>query len=397
MPRTGIAMIVATLLGLGLAYPSSAERGVTDGEIVIGTSNALSGPSEFGGKQTNIGIKAYMDAINAEGGINGRKIKIISEDDKYEPDTAITSFQKLMAQNAFGITGAYGSTCLARYIPLSMNNKVPCVGHYAGTHYVGDPVKRYVFNARAAYKDEQHALVEKLWSVGLRKVAVIYQNDPYGVDQLDGIKEGLAKHGAQICAAGAYTRNSNNLEEAYNQVKQANPDVVILGAVYTPCIKAVTLAHQQKWFPIFVINSGSSEEAYIKGAGKDAEGTLITEICPAVDRGDLALIQKYKKALKQYYPDEKPGSVSLRGYIDAVVWGEGLKRAGKDVTREKFIDALESIHNLDVGLGRGMELSYSPTDHLGFHKIFFDIVKNGEVVEFTDWKGLKKKVNQPAE
>jgi ABC-type branched-subunit amino acid transport system substrate-binding protein len=153
------------------------------------------------------------------------------------------------------------------------------------------------------------------------------------------------------------------------------------------------MAHQQGWHPIFAINSGSSEEAFVKAAGKDAEGTLITEVCPSVLRTDLPLINKYLKSLKQYYPDNKPGSVSLRGYIDAVVWLEGLKRAGKEVTREKFIDALESIHHLDVGLGRGMELSYSPTDHLGFHKVFFQIVKNGEVIEFTDWKGLKKLAN----
>jgi branched-chain amino acid transport system substrate-binding protein len=386
------------LLSLGLACAGLAEnKGVTDNEIIMGTCNALSGPSQFGGKETTIGINTYMNELNEAGGINGRKVKVISEDDKYEPETAIVCFQKMMVNNAFGISGAYGSTCLAKYIPLCVNNKIPCVGHYAGTHFVGDPVKRYVFNARAAYKDEQHALVDKLWDVGIRKIAVIYQKDPYGVDQLDGIKEGLAKHGAQIIASGEYVRNSNNIADAFNAVKVANPEVVVLGAVYTPCAKVAALAREANWNPIFVINSGSSEEAFIKEAGKDAEGKLVTEVAPAVSETGLPLVAKYIKALKKYYPNEKPGSVSLRGYIDAMVWAEGLKRAGKNVDREKFVDGLESIHNLDVGLGKGMALSYSPSDHLGFHKVFFGVVKNGEVVSFTDWKKLKTKSASKAE
>ena len=96
-------------------------------------------------------------------------------------------------------------------------------------------------------------------------------------------------------------------------------------------------------------------------------------------------------ALKEYYPKEKPNFVSLRGYIDGVIYVEGLKRTGKDVTREKFVDALEKIHHLDIGLGKGMALNYSPTDHLGFHNVFFGIIRNGEVVSFSDWKKLDLK------
>jgi len=381
--------LAAAILSIGSGYAVFADKGVNDKEVVVGTCNAMSGPSQFGGLETNVGIRSFMNETNDAGGVNGRMIKVISEDDKYEPDAAIVCFQKMMTNGAFGITGAYGSTCLARYIPLCVNNKVPCVGHYAGTHFVGDPVKRYVFNARAAYKDEQHALVDKLWDAGFRKIAVIYQKDPYGVDQLEGIKEGLDKHRAQLTAAGEYVRNSNNIVDAFNAVKEKNPEVVVLGAVYTPCAKIVKMAKEQNWSPIFVLNSGSSEEAFIREAGKDAEGKLVTEVAPTIET-NLPLIQRYLKALKKYYPNEKPGSVSLRGYIDAMVWVEGLKRCGKNVDRERFVDALEGIHNLDVGLGPAMTLGYSPKDHLGFHKVFFGQVKNGEVIKFDEWKKLRK-------
>ena len=394
MSKSFITMAAAAILATGLCVAGLAEnKGVTDTEIVIGTCNALSGPSEFGGKETNVGIKTYMSQVNAEGGINGRIVKVISEDDRYEPDAAIGVFQKMMQNGAFGITGAYGSTCLARYIPLCEKNKVPCVGNYAGTHFVGDPVRHWIFNARAPYKDEEHELIDKLWACGFRRFAVIYQNDPYGVDHLNSVKEGLKKHNAEIVGAGAYIRNSNNLGEAFAAVKATNPEVVILGAVYTPCSQVVKMARDVDWHPLFAINSGSSEEAFIREAGKNADGCLVTEVVPFCNQTNLPLISKYLKALKQYAPGETAGSCSLRGYIDALVWAEGLKRTGKDVTREKFVDALESIHHRNVGLGSGMELNYSPTDHLGFHKIFFGQVKNGQVNSFADWNKLKVKAS----
>jgi branched-chain amino acid transport system substrate-binding protein len=127
---------VATLLSaLCLALCSTpgarAETGITDSEIIMGTANVLSGPSEFYGRQTNIGIKSLINSVNDQGGINGRKIRIISEDDHYESDGAIAAFQKLSSQGVFAIGGLVGSAPLAKYLPMSQNYKVPLAGFYA--------------------------------------------------------------------------------------------------------------------------------------------------------------------------------------------------------------------------------------------------------------------------
>jgi len=382
------------LASLFCIRPGACETGVTDKEILLGVSNVQSGSNEFYGKQTTIGFKALMDAVNEKGGINGRKIRVITEDDRYEPDGAISCFQKLVSQGVFGIGGIVGSTCLARYLPMAMNFKVPVAGYYAGPIFAGEPVKRYCFTARASYRDEVKAQVDHLWNdLHIRRIAVIYQNDPFGADLLEGVKQELQKYGSEVVAAGSYTRNQNNIAEAVEAVKKADPEAVILAAVYNPCAQVVKLAKETKWNPIFVINSGSGVDVFITEAGANAEGIILSEVAPPPSRIDLPLIKAYLSALKQYYPKEKPNFVSLRGYIDGLIFIEGLKHTGKDLTRDKFVDALEKIHHEDVGLGKGMALNYSPTDHLGFHNVFWGVIRNGEVVSFSDWKklGLKKK------
>jgi ABC-type branched-subunit amino acid transport system substrate-binding protein len=381
-----VSVLGATTIGACLA-----EIGVSNKEIQIATSNALSGQSEWAGKETNIGIQSYFNLVNADGGIFGRKVKVMNYDDKYEPDEAIQVFKKIESDGAFGITGVYGSPVSAKYLPLSTLHKFPIAGFYNGTYFVGEPVKKYVFSARASYRDEMHEAVDHLWKEsGFRKFACIYQNDAYGVDCLEGLKEGLKKYNTDVVSTASYTRNHSDVVDAVNEVRKSNPDVVFLGAVYKPAAQIVKLAREANWNPIFVMNSGSSVDAFVGLAGPDAEGKLFTEVVPPPSRTDLPLIEKFQKALKKYYPDEKPGFVNLRGFMDGLVWTEGLKRAGKEVTREKFVNAMEGIKNLDVGLGNGMELSYSPTDHLGLHKVFFGTFKNGQTVSFDAWKSLKK-------
>jgi ABC-type branched-subunit amino acid transport system substrate-binding protein len=384
--------LISLLLSLSLATPllsANAETGVTDNEILLGTANVLSGSSEFYGRQTNIGIKALVNSVNDHGGINGRKIRVISEDDRYEQDGAIASFQKLSAQGVFGIAGLVGSAPLAKYLPMSQNNKLPIAGFYPGPIFVGDPVKRYAFTARASYRDEMRQTVDHLWKdMNVRKIAVIFQNDSFGADLLEGVKTALQKYNAEMVAVGSYTRNKDNVAEAVEIVRKANPEAVIFAGVYHPCAQVAKLAHDSNWNPIFVLNSGTGVDAFILEAGSDAEGKLVTEVAPPISRNDLPLIDKYTKALGQYFPKEKPNFVSLRGYIDALIWIEGLKRAGKHPTRESFVDGLERLHNQDVGLGKGMDLNYSSEDHLGFHNVFFGIVKNGQVVSFNSWKKI---------
>jgi len=373
-----LASIALVLLALS---PCLAESGVTDSEIVLGTSNALSGQSALAGKETNIGIDSYIKEVNSKGGVAGRKIRIVSADDKYEPEAAITCFNNLMQQGVFAISGMYGGACSAKYIPMAMNNKVPLVGFYNGSYFCTNPIKNYIFTTRCSYRDEMREAVDQLWKRGVRKFAMIYQNDAFGADCMEGMKAALKAHNTELVAVSSYTRNTIDVEQSVNDVKKADPEAVMLGAVYKPAAAIVKLAKKLNWSPIFVLCTGTDVYQFIKDAGDAANKNVVfTEAAPVPTSTDLPLLVTYQKALKRYYPQEKPNYASLLGYLDAVAFVEGLKRTGKDLTREHFVNAMESIHNDDVGLGKGMELRYSPTDHMGFHKVFFGSIKNGAVL-----------------
>ena len=154
-------------------------------------------------------------------------------------------------------------------------------------------------------------------------------------------------------------------------------------------------AHAAGWRPQFLTVSFVGTEEFIKEAGADAEGTIITQVMPPYDRTDYPTVALYRKCLAKYSPGEPPSFVSLEGFVDAMVVVEGLKRAGKDVTREKFIAAIESIHDMNAGLGPRLVLNYSATDHKGFDNVYPTIVKNGQPVLLTDWSPWASKQTSP--
>jgi branched-chain amino acid transport system substrate-binding protein len=137
----------------------------------------------------------------------------------------------------------------------------------------------------------------------------------------------------------------------------------------------VKKAHAAGWRPQFLTVSFVGTEEFIKEAGPDAEGMIITQVVPPYDRTDYPTVAAYRKYLAKYYPDTPPSFVSLEGFVDAMVLVEGLKRTGKDLTREKFITAIESIHDLNVGLGPRLILNYSASNHKGFDNVYTTVVR----------------------
>ncbi len=242
---------------------------------------------------------------------------------------------------------------MAKYVPMCQSNKIPAVGFYSGPDFATEPVKHYVFAVRISNQEEEHQFVQHMWNdCKFRKLGIIYQNDAYGASHLEGMRDELTKFNAQIVGAGSYTRKTDQVAEAYNKVKAENPEVVNLACVPQVELDIAKMAAKDNWHPLFFINSSALVDNFLDGCGKDGDGMLAGMVVPPPSRGDLPLIAEFQKSMKKYYPNERPRLMSLQGFIDAMVFCEGLKRAGKNLTREKFIDALESIHNQDVGLGK---------------------------------------------
>jgi branched-chain amino acid transport system substrate-binding protein len=261
---------------------------------------------------------------------------------------------------------------------------------FTGAQMLYEPLKHEVINVRASYYDETSEQVDKLWEVGIRKIGVIYQDDAFGKAVLDGMKLALKKHDAVPVALGAFARNTLEISAGLKEVMASRPQAVVVVGPYAPVVAIVKEAHAEGWRPQFLTVSFVGTEAFIKEAGSDAEGTIITQVVPPYDRTDYPTVALYRKSLAKYYPATPPSFASLEGFVDAMVVVEGMKRAGKDLTREKFISAIESIHNLNMGLGPKLILNYSATDHKGFDNVYATVVRNGAPVLLTDWSTLSK-------
>jgi len=386
-----LILFAASALLLPAAFAQKDAPGVTPQSIKIGSCNGLTGPASFLGLQMVIGANAYFSLVNAEGGINGRTLELVTKDDGYEAGRASACWDSLEKSGVFATAFFVGTPTALKYIPLSDSTRTPLVGLFTGAQALIDPVHPAIFNIRASYFDETRAQVDGLWDqLGIHKIAVIYQDDGFGTAVLDGVKRALARHHSAPVALGTFERNTLAVDAAIKDARAANPEAVVLVGPYAPVNAILKQAHASGWHPRFLTVSFVGTEGLLNIAGPDAEGLIITQVMPPYDRTDLPTVKLYRDALEKYMGHTQPTFISLEGFVDAMVLTDGLRAAGRDLTREKLIAALESMHHKDLGLGSSLLLNFSPTNHKGLDSIYVTVIKSGKPVVVTDWSQLPK-------
>jgi branched-chain amino acid transport system substrate-binding protein len=386
--KSVLGFCLVSILISGPASPARGQStpGISENEIIIGSCSALEGPSHFLGVETVTGAKAYFNMINDEGGVNGRKLKLISADDSYDPAKTQACFEHLMGEKVFALGFFVGTPTAVKYVPMADSARIPLVGLFTGAQTLYVPLRHWIVNVRASYFDETREQVDGLWkTLGYKKIGVIYPEDAFGTTVLEGVKVALKERGAEPAAVASYQRQTAQVGGAIDTVRAANPDaVVVVGPANTvsPILKQ---AHAKGWKPLFLTVSFVGTDELISEAGPDAEGVVITQVVPPYYMTELKSVALYRRALGKYFPSEQPNFVSLEGFVDAMVLVEGLKRAGKDLTREGLIHAIESIHDHDLGLGPRLKLNYSSKEHKGFDNVLPTVVRGGRAVPFTDW------------
>jgi branched-chain amino acid transport system substrate-binding protein len=360
--------------------------GITDKEIVIGSCAALEGPSSFLGRETVAGAEAYFDSINDEGGVNGRKLHLVSYDDSYDPAKAQACWDKLISQRVFAMGFFVGTPTAVKYVPLAESNKIPLIGLFTGAQTLYTPLRHWVVNVRASYADETQEQINGLWkTLGYHKIGVIYPDDAFGSTVLAGVETALKKENAVPVATASYARQSVQVGGAIEKVKAAAPDAVIVVGPSNTVAPIVKQAHADGWKPLFVTVSFVGTDDLIQTAGPDAEGMVITQVVPPYYLTDFKTVALYRRTMQKYMPSVRPNFVSLEGFVDAMVMVEGLKKAGKEPTRESLIEGIESLHEVDLGLGPQLKLHYSAKSHKGFEQVIPTVVRGGRAVPFTDW------------
>lgn len=384
---------VFVFLNLITCSAESAPPGVASTSIRIGSCSALSGPASFLGIQTQVGALAYFHVVNAGGGIYGRSLELKSRDDGYDPEQTAGCFNSLLKDDVFAMGFFVGTPTAAKYIPMAEGARIPVVGLFTGAQMLYEPLKHNIINVRASYFDETRDQIDHLWNVrGIRKVGVIYQDDAFGKTVLEGVQHALARHQAIPAALGRFERNTLNVSDGIKTVRESRPEAVVLVGPYAPVAAILKEAHSSGWHPLFLTVSFVGTESLIRAAGPDAEGVVVTQVVPPYDRTDLPTIKLYRDALDKYMSGTSPNFVSLEGFVDAMVMAQALRVAGHDLTREKFISALESLHKSDMGLGHDFVLHYGPKDHKGFDSVYATVIRDGRPAVITDWTALQAEV-----
>lgn len=337
-----------------------AESGVSDAEILIGQSAALTGPAAELGNGMALGAKVYFDHVNQSGGIHGRKIRLLSLDDGYEPDRAKANTRKLIAQEkVFALFGYVGTPTSLAALPIFTEEKVPFFGAFTGAQALREPFNHYIFNVRAGYNEETEEIVNQLLTLSLKRVAVFYQNDAYGQAGLKGVMEALARRKLVPVATATVERNSTDVAAAVKAIGPAKADAVIMVSAYKS-VGAFVKAMKQGGFNTQFHNvSFVGSTALAKELGPDGIGVAVAQVVPFPWRGTLRIVREYQEMMKKA-GHENLNFVSLEGFIAAQILVDGLRRAGKDLTREKLISGLESMGKTDVG---GFAVNFSKTNH----------------------------------
>src|SRR5262245_44991395 len=223
--------------------------GVTSTEILIGSCSALDGPSRMLGLQTVLGASAYIDMVNEEGGVFGRKIRLTPYDDSYDPEKAPGCFARLQKDKVFAAGFFVGTPTAAKYVPMAEESKLPVVGLFAGAQLLYEPVRRYVWNVRASYYDETREQMDRLWELGIHKIAVIHPDDAFGAAVVEGVKIALKSHGAAPLAVASFKRQTLEVDGAMSVVSAAKPQAVVLVGPYAPVAEIVKRARTRGWRP----------------------------------------------------------------------------------------------------------------------------------------------------
>lgn len=373
------------------ASRSLGVPGVSDSEIRLGSSLALTGHAGYLGTQTLRGAEAFIRSVNERGGVHGRMITIKAKDDSYDPPRCLANTQKFIIDNdVFALFCYVGTPTTVKVLPMVEEARIPLIGMFTGANGLRQPFNRYVVNIRASYYQETGTAVRHMVEdLGIKKIAVFYQYDAYGFDGLVGTELALKEYGLEPVARGSYIRGTLEVEEGFNKIKLSGAEAVVMVGTYSACARFIRLARQEQFDPIFYNVSFVGAEELARRIGEGTPVVLMSQVVPPPRKTDSAsdAAMQYVTLLQKYFPGETPSFVGLEGFINARILVEGLERAGRDLTREKLIDAIESIRQYD--LGSGMSATYGPYDRQGLEEVYFTRLEDGHFVPFADWSILK--------
>jgi branched-chain amino acid transport system substrate-binding protein len=368
------AFLTAAVLGFVPVGTAAAEDGVTADQVVFGQPAVLEGPASALGQGMRLGLQAAFEEQNQKGGVHGRKLKLVSVDDGYEPDKSIVAVKKLIDEDrVFSLIGPVGTPTANAAQPVAQAAKVPYIGPFTGVMFLRDPKRDNVVNIRASYDAETEAWVKHLTEdLNIKKIAIFYQDDAFGRAGLSGFKKAMDKRGMQIAAEATFERNTVAVKSALLSLKRAEPEAVVMVGPYKPCAEFIKLARKVDFNPTFVNISFVGAGALAKELGPEGKGVIVSQVVPFPWDASLKVVADYQAALKAVDAKAEPEFVSLEGYLVGRLTIAALEKTGANPTRDGLLKTIRETGTFDIG---GLPMTYGPEKNEGLDKVFMTVIQ----------------------
>ena len=378
-PKSILAALVATALAntafgevKGESSTPSATSGVSEERILFGQSAAFTGPAKELGKSMQAGILAAFKEANDQGGVNGRRLELRSLDDAYEPDTAIANTRQLIKENVFALIGAVGTPTSQAVVPVTARHRMPYIAPMTGAEYLRDSAHQTVINLRASYYQETEEMVERLTvDLGIKRIAILYQDDSFGRAGLQGVLLALEKRKLSTIGTGVFSRNTIAVKTALLDLKAIKPEAVIIVGPYKPTATFIKWAFRLGMKPVFMTLSFVGSNALAKELGTQGAGVLVTQVVPFPKGKTIPASALYRAALKAYDPSMEPGFISYEGYLAGRLAIYAVERCGKQMQRDCLYSVLQTSGDIDLD---GFTLRYSKDDNQGSDSVFLTAI-----------------------
>lgn len=363
---------------MGLAATLSlAAAGTVHADVVIGQVAPLSGVLASTGQQMVLGGKVYFDEVNAQGGVHGQKIRTIVADDGYKVDETVRLTSELVKNpEVVALFGFAGTANVGKLLEAKVLEQagIALVAPYTGGEVLRKPFNPWIFHVRAGYADEAEHMVKQLVTQGIRRVAVLYQDDAFGIAGLDGVKAAMARRKLHIAAAAPYERNTAEVKNAVAEILQAEAQAVIMIAINKPAAAFVKQYREAggggQLFNISVVDPAE----LVRLAGiQHARGLGISQVVPYPYQASLPVVREFHRLMKEHAPEAQVNYTNFEEFLGAKVLVEALRRAGPKPTRERVVRALESLDAFDLG---GVRVGFSPKNRIGSRYVEVTVISS---------------------
>ena len=360
MPLISFVRSTLAIILFALALPCAAE-------IVIGQIAAFSGPLAPTGTHMRAGVQLYFDAVNAEGGIHGARIRLLSKDDGYKSEETVRLAREMIKESQpLAFIGFVGTGNVEAILDQNILSEagIPLVAVRTGSESLVRRNDPFLFMTRASYAEEVGKITDQYITTGYIRIAVFYQDDPFGKDVLQSAEQLIKNAGGTLVAKGAYAKNTTDVAAAVKIIAAAKPQAVILIANTAASAEFLKQSREAGSLAQHVALSTTDAAQVVQRIGANkAEGLALTQVVPDPNSHTVALIREIQNNFAKFKPrDVTLNHTFVEGYLGAMVLGEALRRAGPNPTRKKLRDTLEALKNYDAG---GVFISFSPKRHAG--------------------------------